>query len=514
MRRRLVMTALGVAPLDLGFTGAYIAVSGRWEAAPLAVLLNLTILVGLNALVVTLMVRPLRHLGSGDGERRRRARRRLGRLGALAPAWAFLLGAGYCAAIFLAGAYTGGPSGETGVSPALGVGAYFWFAFVYGFHFAFYMYFAMGDALAGYRQRHPDEQAAVVKQPFAAKLALVAAALAVMPPALILQDLTWLAPVRAAQGLSPTDAVVLDLMALMLAAALSLYFVGRALMRPVVSLVEGFDAVAGGRLDIRLAPGSDDELGDLARRFNRMVRGLAERRRIEGVFAKYVAPSVARSILAESADGRLRGAARTATSLFADIEGFTALSEALTPDEALDMLNAYFDCIARPITDHGGAIVNLTGDGLHAVFNAPTARPHHAADAVAAALAIQRLLADARFGPHGARLRTRIGVHTGPVVAGSVGCDDRLHYTVYGDSVNVAARLESLNKEFGSQTIVSDAVVQAARAAPNGEAALDGARLVRRDGVVLRGRREPMTVYALSPAAVRAEGPAAPGAPA
>ena len=231
MRRRLVLTALGIAPLDLGFTGAYIAVSGRWEVAPLAVALNLTILGLVNAIGVTILVRPLGWLSEEAGRRRTRARARLARLPLLASGWAFLLGAIYCAAVFLAGAYTGGLGEETGVEPTRAILAYLWFAFVYGFYFAFYCYFAMGDALAAYRLRHPEEPAASLRQPFAFKLALVAFALALMPPALILQDLTWLAPIRALQSLEPTDAVLLDLMATMLAAGLSLFFVGRSLLR-------------------------------------------------------------------------------------------------------------------------------------------------------------------------------------------------------------------------------------------------------------------------------------------
>jgi class 3 adenylate cyclase len=508
LARRLLLTNLGIAPLDLGFTGAYIAVSGRWEAAPPAIALNLMILVVLNGLGLILLLGPLRRLGdTQDASARRRARRRFAKLNFLIPAWAFLMGACYCAGIFLAGAYTTDAASTAAIPTGLALGAFGWFAFTYGFYFAFYSYFATADCLSAYRLRHPEDQSPRLHQPFALKLGLVALALAAMPPALILQDLTWLAPVRLAQGLSPTDAVLLDLMATFLAAALSLFFVARSLLRPIDSLVVGFSRVADGDYETRLSAASDDELGELARRFNAMVRGLAERRRVESMFGKYVAPAVARTLLSESEAGYMRTASRTATSLFADIEGFTALSEDMSPDAAIDMLNDYFETISRPIAERGGAIVNLTGDGLHAVFNVPNPVPGHAAAAVACARDIQSLLSAHRFGPDGTvRLITRIGIHTGPVVAGSVGCDDRLHYTVYGDSVNVAARLEALNKELGTGIVMSEAVHAALQTDADGRALLTGLSLTRHGPLRLRGRRTPMTVFAMPPAVQAAEG--------
>lgn len=504
--RRLLLTNLGIAPLDLGFTGAYIAVSGRWEAAPPAITLNLMMLVGLNGFGLMLLLKPLRRLSDiDDAAARRRARRRVAKLSYLLPAWTFLMGASYCAGIFLAGAYTTGATATVAIPTGLAIGAFGWFAFTYGFYFAFYSYFATADRLSAYRMQHPEDQGPRVRQPFALKLGLVALALAVMPPALILQDLTWLAPIRAAQGLSPTDAVLLDLMATFLAAALSLYFVARSLLRPVDSLVGGFARVAEGDYETRLSAASDDELGELARRFNAMVRGLAERRRVERMFSKYVAPAVARTLLSESEAGYMRTESRTATSLFADIEGFTALIEDMSANTAIDMLNDYFETISRPIRAYGGAIINLTGDGLHAVFNVPNAVDGHAAAAVACAQEIQALLSARRFGP-GSRIRlvTRIGIHSGTVVAGSVGCDDRLHYTVYGDSVNVAARLETLNKELGTEVVMSEAVHDELQADAEGRALLAALNPTRHGPVKLRGRRMPMTVFAIGSGAEEA----------
>lgn len=492
LKRRIFWAALGIAPLDIGFTGAFIVVSGRWDAALSAVLLNLAILVVVNAIGVWVLLRRTNGMtDSTNAQRRRQSQRRAARLGLVIPAWTFFLGILYCAAIFLTAPYVSETAED--IEASLGAAAFLWFAFVYGFYFAFYAYFATADVISAQRRRGSMTVASSIRQPVAFKFALVAFALAVMPTAQILQDLTWLTPIRAAQGLAPLDAVVLDLMATSIAAGLSLFFVGRSLLRPIASLVEGLDEIAAGRFGLRLPPLSDDEMGALAHRFNDMSHGLAERQRVEGMFAKYVAPSVAESLIADSRDGSIRTEQQIATSLFTDIAGFTALTEGMDPDRAVDMLNDYFTSISAPITAERGAIVNLMGDGLHAVFNVPYRQKGHANAAVRAALEIQRVIATKRFGDgSGHHLKTRIGIHTGPVVAGSVGCDDRLHYTVYGDSVNIAARLEGLNKDLGTDILISDAV-RDAMGAQAGDI-----MMTRFPDVEIRGRANPMTLHALA----------------
>lgn len=493
LRLRLTLTTLGIAPLDIGFTDAFLAVSGRWEAVPYALALNAGLLVVLNGLVTWLIVSPIRHIGSDASENDRQwARHRLRIVGLLIPVWTFVLGPVYCAAVFLSGLYVANTGTlMDGTTAAL---AFLWFAFVYGFYFAFYAYFAITDAIASYRLRYPDTLTTRLNQPMAIKFALIALALAVMPAAQILQDLTWLSDVRTLQGITSLDAVMLDLMATSIAVALSLFFVARHLLRPIGNLVGGLEQVATGDLRVRLTPLSDDEMGDISDRFNMMVHGLAERRRVEEMFSKYVAPSVAKSLLSNSEDGTIRTERQIVTNLFADIEGFTTLSEDLDPSYAIDMLNEYFETISAPITSEGGAIVNLTGNGLHAVFNLPVRIKGHANAAVRAAREIQRVVQGRRFGPgEGHILKTRIGIHTGPVVAGSVGCDDRLHYTVYGDSVNTASRLEGMNKHLGTSTLISEQVLE--HLGDHGKS-LPLKRFVDQP---IRGRQHTMTLYAIDP---------------
>jgi adenylate cyclase len=148
------------------------------------------------------------------------------------------------------------------------------------------------------------------------------------------------------------------------------------------------------------------------------------------------------------------GELREATILFLDIEGFTSLSERLAPEELVHTLNRFYAAVAEPLSRHDGAIDQFQGDAILASFNAPKQNPDHAANAVRAALEIQALLKNRTFGDS-LTLRARIGINTGVVIHGLIGTPDRLGYTVIGDEVNIASRLEALNKEYGTSIIVS-----------------------------------------------------------
>ena len=156
-----------------------------------------------------------------------------------------------------------------------------------------------------------------------------------------------------------------------------------------------------------------------------------------------------------------QGATSVATVLFLDIEGFTALSENLPPDTVVRTLNEFYAAAARPIEQHNGVINQFQGDAIVATFNAPRPNAMHAASAVSAAVEIVAMCSARSFGD-GARLSIRVGINTGPMVCGLIGTPDHLVYTVIGDEVNLASRLETLNKEFGTRIIVSDSTRQAA----------------------------------------------------
>jgi adenylate cyclase len=180
------------------------------------------------------------------------------------------------------------------------------------------------------------------------------------------------------------------------------------------------------------------------------------------------------------------GEPREATVLFLDIEGFTALSERLAPEELVRTLNMFYAAVAEPIARYDGVIDQFQGDAVLATFNAPRLNPDHAANAIDAALEIQALLNARTFGDE-LVLRARIGINTGVVIHGLIGTPDRLGYTVIGDEVNVASRLEALNKQYGTSIIVSEQTRDRAGA--------ERFACVLLDEVQLRGRTTPSRIY-------------------
>jgi class 3 adenylate cyclase len=327
---------------------------------------------------------------------------------------------------------------------------------------------------------------------FARKIVVALVFVAIAPPALIAADMVSYTGERLSREIAT------DFGSAAFGLLITLIWVTRALTRPVSRLDEGIARVAQGDLSVRLPVTSNEEIGKLTGNFNAMVEGLRERERIRTTFGKYVSESVAAQLLAETGDGRLRGETREATLLFTDIEGFTTLSERVPPDVLIQVLNEYHELVMAPIQRHGGVVNAFIGDGLFASFNLPLPNSDHAAAALAAALEIQETTTGHVFAG-GVRLRTRIGVNTGEVIGGTVGAGDRLGYTLLGDAVNMAARLQELNKQHGTRILATEATCSAA-----------GARFACRSlgDVTLRGRSgavQVLSVEAVS-AAAAAEG--------
>ncbi len=175
--------------------------------------------------------------------------------------------------------------------------------------------------------------------------------------------------------------------------------------------------------------------------------------------SKFVPEEIARKVI-RSEEGAItgKGEVNECTILFTDIEGFTAISQTLPPEQLIEALNRYFRLIAGPITEYGGVISQFQGDAVLATFNLPKPDSDHASNAVRAALDIQSVLEGIEFGS-GTSFNTRIGINTGSVVGGLVGTGDQVGYTVHGDNVNLTARLEQINKDYGTRIIVADSTL-------------------------------------------------------
>ena len=212
-----------------------------------------------------------------------------------------------------------------------------------------------------------------------------------------------------------------------------------------------------------------------------------EKNAIRRYFSLYLAPSVVSRMLASDTPPTLGGERREVTILVSDMVGYTALSENMSPESVVDLVNRYLSNSAGAVERHHGFVDKFMGDGMLAVFGAPLADPDHAAHAVAAATEILRVgSADAELvSPDGAPLRTRVGIATGSVLIGNVGSDRRLSYTVIGDTVNLAARLEDENKTYGTNILLTEDTARAA--------GLSNFELIGR--IAVRGRHAETTVY-------------------
>jgi len=239
----------------------------------------------------------------------------------------------------------------------------------------------------------------------------------------------------------------------LLVAVLFAAWAGRRLSRPVQALAAAARAVEEGELEAvpALAGSRVVEYDDASRSFNRMVERLRESRMIRRTLGRFVSKEVARRLL--RAGGRIDPVECEASVLFCDLEGFTRLTELLGPAGVVAFLNAYFEVMVGIVERHEGLITQFQGDAILAVFNVPLENAAHADNAVLAAIEMVEATRSGDFA--GQRALNRVGVSTGPVVAGAVGARGRLTYTVHGNAVNLASRLEALNKAYGTRILIS-----------------------------------------------------------
>jgi adenylate cyclase len=245
------------------------------------------------------------------------------------------------------------------------------------------------------------------------------------------------------------------------AALMVALFIGIALAggitAPIQILVTGMQDVLKGQLNKRLTVTRGDEIGFLAQSFNEMVKGLEEKEKIRDTFGRFVSRDVAEAVLSERIP--LAGERREVSILFQDIRGFTTLSEKTDPAVLVHILNQFFTEMVAAVEAEGGIVKQFTGDGVMALFGAPISHRDDPERAVRAALGMVERLGNlnTRLSTQGIPpLRIGVGIHTGEVVAGRIGPDERIEYAVVGDPVNLASRIEGLTKELGATILVSE----------------------------------------------------------
>lgn len=226
--------------------------------------------------------------------------------------------------------------------------------------------------------------------------------------------------------------------------------------RPISYLVRATQEIAKGNYQYRVPIKRNDELGNLGTAFNRMGQELWKNAMTQKSFGKYVGNEVLDMILANPETAWLKGTRNRATILFGDVRGFTAYSESKAPEQVVEALNAYLETATRVIIKYGGYIDKFIGDAVLAVFGVPVYREDHVQRAVRAAMYLQEELRKESVNGNELLANVGISIHTGDVVAGNVGSQSKMEYTVIGDSVNLASRLNAFAS--GGDVVVSAAV--------------------------------------------------------
>lgn len=246
----------------------------------------------------------------------------------------------------------------------------------------------------------------------------------------------------------------------LLTSILIIWFFSQSISRPVRSLVVATERIEKGEYDINLKPKTRDEIGLLTSSFVKMGKGLQERERLKETFGKFVNKEVARR--AASGELKLGGERRVATIFFSDIRSFTAISENMSPEDVVEFLNAYMTRMVDCVEATHGVVDKFIGDAIMAVWGCPISQgsPMKDADfAIRATLMMRRSLMEFnkdRGTPDKPILRIGCGINTGNVLAGQIGSSKRMEYTVIGDAVNTASRIEALNKPFGTDILISE----------------------------------------------------------
>ena len=266
------------------------------------------------------------------------------------------------------------------------------------------------------------------------------------------------------------------------------FILGKRLTRPIHQLINAGRAISAGDYHVRLNDQRKDELGSLMQSMNEMTEGLLRKEQVEQTFSRYVSPKVAKAVLSNMNQVKLGGQHVEASVLFADIVGFTQLSEELHPEQVNSLLNEYFSIIAQAAHCYGGHIDKYMGDCAMLVFGVPENDPEHSFNAAVCAITIQELikLVNKQRAEQGlAQVSFRIGINSGMMLAGNMGAAERMDYTVVGDAVNTASRLAAAAD--AGEVLISDELNQLLQS--------QGIISARFKKLALKGKKVPLVTY-------------------
>ena len=275
-------------------------------------------------------------------------------------------------------------------------------------------------------------------------------------------------------------------------AILIIRFFSRSLTNPIEDLVAATNSIDKGNYDIHLRPKTKDEIGYLTDRFTNMAGGLAERQRLMTTFTKFVNKDIAEK--AASGQLTLGGEDKNATVFFSDIRSFTAMSEKMTAPEVVEFLNDYFTRMVDCVNKTNGIVDKFIGDAVMAVWGAATTNGSPEEDAWAAVkAALMMRIALYHFNEnqikHGRNpIKIGCGINSGPIVAGQIGSEDHMNYTVIGDTVNLASRTEALNKPFATDILITENTYLLIK---------DKIIAEEMPGVHVKGKTDPIKMYAV-----------------
>ena len=293
-------------------------------------------------------------------------------------------------------------------------------------------------------------------------------------------------------GISLALLVIAGLLGLVVAAAVT-----TGLVRPVRRLLHGTAAVEKGALDTVVPITSRDEIGQLTQSFNSMVGELRTKEKIRDTFGKYVDPRIVAGLLDRPELTDPKGARREMTILFCDMQGFTSFSEGMTPVGLVTVMNRYLTMLSEPVRRNGGIIDKYIGDAIMAFWGPPFAAAedqarlgcYAALEQLAALPAFQNELPDLMGVRRGfPKINVRIGIATGEVVVGNIGSEQTRNYTVIGDTVNIASRLEGASKAYGTRILIGERTRQLAG---------DAIEVREIDSVLVVGKSEPERLFEL-----------------